>query len=521
MKIKILLLSLPLFLILSFVSASFFNPDDITFSINQSEYYFKIGEDAIIPLETENSYKRQINGTLSYTYTQEVNQGGTLVSSSNTQSIPFFVKKGENIEDLNFGTSQGPATINFNLDFSYTEKKSRIVNLDEIKIHFVSDESQKQNKQDKQTSSSEKYSPPKEPSQQQDPFSQIQEKINQMMGREDQQQNQQTTQQKMQNNQLGQDSSALKKQIKRQIEEQEQLKQKFQKHLLENKELQGIHQELINQGYNPISGNLNPTSENSGRFDLHYQNQKSETAELKGEMENGEIKTLQKLSQEDKNRLIQQLQQNKNFQKYNNKLNKTNFKQQDTIFSLEENKTNIKINYQDSQNQTAFISAEAINGTIKNIKIDKLRSNEEKNYFWLAIILTILLILSYFIYKKYFKKLKKKSEIVEEKQIITENLFDYKNESKKLLNQSKKLFERQKYKDAYEKVGQALRLFLSYKYGLKKEVTNDEILKVLKNKNTGKIKQCFDLCSLVEFAKYNANKKDFEGLVKIGEDIIN
>ena len=514
--------SIIIFLVLPLANAGLFNSGDITFSINQKEYYFKTGENAIIPLEIDNTYGKQINGMLSYTYTQEINQGGMHMSSSNTQTTSFSVKEGKNTENLDFGTSESPSTLSVSLKFSYTEKETRIVNLDDIKIHFVSDENQKQNQENKQTSSSEKYSSPQQ-SQQQDPFSQMQKEIDEMIGR-NQQQNQQTTQQKMQNNQLGQDSSALKKQMQRQLQEQEQLKQDFQKQLSENPEFQQEHQRLLQQGYNLTSGSLNPTSENSGKFDLQYQKQNGETAELKGEMENGGIKNMNKLTTEDKEEIIQNLKQNKDFQKLNKELQEKNFEQKDSEFSLGETKTKIKVNYKNPQNQTTSISAEVINGTIQNVKIEN--SDKENDYskkylwLWLLVIFTALLLVSYFIYKKYYKKIKKIEKEI--KNVVIEKQFDYKEEASRLLNHAKDLFEKEKYKDAYEKAGQAIRLYLSYKHGLKKEVTNDEIIKYLKDKNKEikPIKECFDLCSLVEFAKYKANKRDFEKIVELGEEII-
>ncbi len=512
--------SIFILLVLPLANAGLFNSGDITFSVNQKEYYFKIGENAVIPLEIDNTYGKQINGMLSYTYTQEINQGGMHLSSTNTQSTSFSVKEGKNTENLNFGTSDNPSTLSVSLKFSYTEKETRIVNLDDIKIHFVSDESQKQNQENRQTSSSEKYSAPQQ-SQQQDPFSQMQKEIDEMMGR-NQQQNQQTTQQKMQNNQIRQDSSALKKQVQRQLQEQEQLKQEFQRQLSENPYFQKEHQQLLQQGYNLTSGNLNPDSKDSGKFDLQYQKQNGETVQLKGEMKNGEIKNMQKLTQEDKEGIMKRLQGNKDFQELDKKLQENGFEQKNVEFFLEENKIKIKVNYKNPQNQTTSISAEVINGTIQNVKSENSDEEDDssKKYIWLLVLFISLLLIGYFIYKRYYKKIKKvESEI---KSIIIKKPFDYKEEARGLLNKAKDLFEKEKYKDAYEKGGQAIRLYLSYKYGLKREVTNDEIIRYLKNKHKEikSIKRCFDLCSLVEFAKYNANKKDFEKIVEIGEEIM-
>ena len=515
MKNKYLLFIFVLFLIIQPVKAGLFNSGDITFSLNQKEYYFKVGENAIIPLEIENTYGKQINGILSYTYTQEINQGGMHMSSSNTQSTTFSTKEGKSTENLDFGTSNNPSTISVSLKFSYTEKEARVVNLEAIKVHFVSEESQKQNPQDKQSVSSEKDSTSQQSQNVQDPLQQMQKEINEMIGG-NQQQNQQTTEQKMQNNQLEQDSSALKNQMQKQLQEQENMKQEFQKSLSKNKEFQKEHQDLLQKGYNLTSGSLNPDSENSGKFDLQYQKQDGDTAELKGEMENGEIKNMQKLTSEDKNRLMDELKENKDFQQLNKKLQENGFEQKNLEFSLEENQTKIFVNYENFQNQTQKITAEVINGTIYNVSTNKLDEESYfKKYFWLWFFVVVSLLIGYFVYRKYFKKVRKDTK--ESPKISVEKPFDYKTEARKLLNESKILFKKEKYKDAYEKAGQALRLYLSYENGLKKEVTNDEIIKYLKenNKESKHIKECFDRCSLVEFAKYEANKKDFDKVLEI------
>jgi len=67
-----------------------------------------------------------------------------------------------------------------------------------------------------------------------------------------------------------------------------------------------------------------------------------------------------------------------------------------------------------------------------------------------------------------------------------------------------------------------LRLFLSYENRLNKEITNDEIINFLREhkKEYKEAKECFDLCSLVEFAKYKANKEDFDRIIEKAKKII-
>ena len=485
---------------------------DITLSLDQSEYYFKTGEDSIINLQSENTYNEQINGMLSYTITQSINQGNFQYSSSNTKSTSFSVDKGETQVPISFGTSDTPMTLDIGLQFSYTKDESRVVNLDNIKIHFVNDESQKNNQQNQVSSSSQEAT--QSTQQQNDPFAQQEQRMQQMMDQmfgNQQQQQTQSAEQRLQNNQLSQDSSALKQQMAKQIQEQQQMKEEFQKELAQNQDFQKEHQELLNQGYNLTNANFNPSSNNTGDFELEYQKPSGEQASLQGQMNDGEMQNLQKDTAESRQQMLDKLQENKKFQEYQKQLQEQGYSQQDMQFSQEQNQTNVKLNYLNQNNETASITAEIINNTVENVEL-KNGEKEKKNYWWIIPILILLALLAYFAYKKFHRKQEAEKPIVEKK---IEKPYDYKKESLKLLEKSKKQFASKEYKDAYGTAGQALRLFLSYENKLNKEITNDEIIDYLRKdkKSYKEAKECFDLCSLVEFAKYEANKKDFDKIV--------
>jgi len=171
-----------LFIITGIITPVCFAKADITFSMNQTDYYFNVGENALIALETENTYNKPVDGMLSYTITQSINQGGFSYSSSNTQSKNFVIQEGKNTVGFNFGTSDSPSTLKVAMSFNYNLNEARVVNLDEITIHFVSDGSQKKNKQNQVKSSSEKASQANQ--QNQNTLSQqMQNQINQMFNR--------------------------------------------------------------------------------------------------------------------------------------------------------------------------------------------------------------------------------------------------------------------------------------------------------------------------------------------------
>ena len=100
--------------------------------------------------------------------------------------------------------------------------------------------------------------------------------------------------------------------------------------------------------------------------------------------------------------------------------------------------------------------------------------------------------------------------------------FDHVLASSNLLQKAKDDFKEGLHKDAYGKVSQALRLFLSHELNLNKETTNEDILLHLKNTKypIEDIENCFDTSSLVEFAKHQSNKDEFERLITLAENVI-
>jgi hypothetical protein len=186
-------------------------------------------------------------------------------------------------------------------------------------------------------------------------------------------------------------------------------------------------------------------------------------------------------------------------------------------FNQNGNNTNLQINYENEINETATITAEFTNNELKDVTLEK----EEPLDFliWFLLIIGVIISIFLFVFLKIYKN---KKHGLESENITYSKPFNYKLEADKLLKEAEELFKQKKYKDAYGKAGQALRLYLSYENGLKIELTNDDIIRYLKrrNKSFSDIKKCFDLCSLVEFAKYKIDKNDFDKIIGLSSKII-
>ena len=501
-----------LFLLLFLIQFPLVFAEDIVMSVDQSEYYFKIGENAVIPLEIQNNYGQQISGMLQYTITQQIRQANIQFSSSNTQSSTFVVNDGTQIVSLDFGTSTSPTTLTVNLNFIYNDGNQMNVTFDPIAIHFVSDESQKNNVQNKMQSSSQQGVSSQ--SNTSSPQQSLQQKLDQLMTQ--QSPITQDPQQRLQNNQLAQDSNTLKKEIQQQLQEENSLEKAFENQLASNKDFQKSHQQLLQQGYNVTNGSLNPNSISTGDFEVNYENEQGKWAKIQGNMINGTISDIQKQTQDEQEELLAKLRADSIFQEYENQLIQDAFVEQNLEFIFDQNMTSISLIYKNNEAQTATIVADFKNNELVKIQLEK--PWKDYSYLYPILIFAPLGIIAYFLYKKI--KIKKK---ILSKPIISKELkkFDYVLESNNLLIEAKDNFNKKQYKDAYGKISQAIRLFLSYELKLNKEITNEDLISYIENSAypISEIRYCFQLSSLVEFAKLDANEEDFNKMIGISQQL--
>jgi len=503
-----------LFLLFFLISLPMAFAANIVMSVDQSTYYFKTGENAVIPMKLVNSYGKPITGDLQYTVTQQMTQGIAQFSTSNTQSTTFTAIEGNQTAALNFGTSNSPVTYVANLSFNYNDGNDMTVALDPITIIFVSDESQKNNVQNKVEGSSEKAT-----QSQNDPFAQqqqrLQERLDQMLQNQLSSQN---SQQRLQNNQIPEDSSALRQQMQRQFEERDQLQQEFQKQLASNGKFQELHQGLLQQGYNVTNGNITPISNSTGDFEINYKNEQGKWAKIQGSMRNGTVTDIKKQTQEENENLLAKLREDPTFKKYVSELNQEGFSEKEVEIQNNGNKTGVQLNYENDKTQSATIKAEFEDDKLTKIELEK--PNPDYSYLWPIPVIILAGIAGFFLFKKLQSKKKFKPQPIQEK--IPNKPFDYVFASSELIKEAKKDFSEEKYKDAYGKISQSIRLFLSHKAELKREITNEDILLHLRSEKypVDDIRNCFRLSSLVEFAKYTPNQEDFSQMCSLAEKII-
>jgi hypothetical protein len=339
----------------------------------------------------------------------------------------------------------------------------------------------------------------------------MEEQMKKLQEQLSQQSQMQQKQQQMQNNQLNQDASALKQQMQQQMQEMQKLQEEFGNNLGKNEELYKEHQKMMEQGYQQTNSNLDPTNSTSGNFEINYEKD-GEQASIEGSMENNEIKEMQTYMPEDVDKAMELLENNTRFDKMEQDLFKEGFTRGMPELSKEGNMTMLNVPYEDG-NETAAIKAVIEEEDVKEVVLER----DRKNYALPIIFAILAVVLVYLAYKKYFKK---EEEAEEVKKI--EKPIDYRKEAMKILDNARRLFAAGKKKDAYGKAAKSVRFYYTHKIGTGKEITNSELIKELrKNKITyADTQKCLNLTSLVEFAKYHANKKDFDKICSLCGKVI-
>ncbi len=322
----------------------------------------------------------------------------------------------------------------------------------------------------------------------------------------------------VQNNQIAQDAGALKQQMEEQREQYQQMQQEFAKQLGQDEQFAKEHQQLMNEGYNLTDAQLDPESNSTGSFKMQYQRSDGETASLSGDMKDGKMQDLDKQSSVEQKRMAQQMMQDPQYKQYAQQLAQQGYNQTAMKMSGSGNMTQLTARFENPDGQQANITAEFENKTITKVEMKK---EDEKSRWWIpAIILALagITIAAYLIYRKYHRQAEEPAKVKKK----VERPIDYHKDAKKLLEEAKRLFADGKEKDAYEKASQSIRLFYTHKLGHRKELTNTQTIEALKRHKMAHhdTQRCLNLCGMVEFAKYKANKKDFSEIVRTAEKII-
>jgi len=313
--------------------------------------------------------------------------------------------------------------------------------------------------------------------------------------------------------QSAQDMQNIKQEMERQKQEQQNMQNELKKKIENNSDFRKLNEELQKQGYAPADQEIKPESNDTGNFSYRYK-KGEESANISGRMNAGNMENITKQSTEDIKKLEQYIESNETFMQMNKTLSDKGYNLTDKNIDLKTNISSFEYSYGDKQGKNASITGNVTNtGEIKDIS---LKEPEPSFPYWILAILFMPLLGIYL-----YSKLRNNSKPVEPvKEII---YIDPKKNALSMLEKAVEMFNNGMQREAYIEASHAVRSYFKATSGMN-ELTSDEIIKNIRgSKDEGyarDVRECFMLCDLVKFAKYEPNAEDFNRVVEYARRII-
>ena len=187
-----------------------------------------------------------------------------------------------------------------------------------------------------------------------------------------------------------QDMNSVKQGLQEQAEAmQEQLENELDSELSENKDFQEMQKDLEEKGYKQDSKDVPPLKGNETNFTYDYKNDAGEKASISGNMKDGDVSDLKKMSPEDEKQLGADLENDEEFQEIKEQLESQGYEMDNTEFDGldSDNKTEFTSSFKKPDGKTANVTGQIKDGKpsdmshlsdddISNIK-DALEASEE------------------------------------------------------------------------------------------------------------------------------------------------
>ena len=143
---------------------------------------------------------------------------------------------------------------------------------------------------------------------------------------------------------------------------------------------------------------------------------------------------------------------------------------------------------------------------------------EEISLLLILPVFVALAVFGYLIHKKLSERKPREPEL-----LVSKPQVNFRELTENMINNSQKLYEDNKRKEAYEVLSQAIRFYYSQNVGVYKEMTNFELLSILRESKPNVYDQVKDwllLCGSVEYAKYVSSDDDFKNtLSKFSKEV--
>ncbi|MEC9074310.1 MAG: hypothetical protein VX504_03905, partial [Thermoproteota archaeon] len=218
--------------------------------------------------------------------------------------------------------------------------------------------------------------------------------------------------------------------------------------------------------------------------------------------------------------LMQQLQQNPEFQNFDEQLSNEGLIQQPSSLDVSEDETSLSVPYENEE-MSATISANFQNGQITNVSLERPSGEIETTLLWIIPLVVGLIVIAVLISKRFTSK-----ERIVQTPIVVKNdsyTISYVDLTHEMLREAQHLYDEDLFKDAHEKLSQAIRFYYSNRFSTGTEITNMDALQLLRKENIPEFDSVLDylgMCEMIEFAKNPTQREKFFSAIENFSQII-
>lgn len=489
----------------------------ITLSTDRSEYTFPIGEQAVIPILAENTYDHDVAGFLRTTAVTDMVTQGMSFRSTSSSGRTVSIRKGSSEIRMEAGTADTDQTLTLSFTFDYTEGNPVTVTLGPVTVRFVREGSAKQ-EGSPVTSSSRQGAPPSSQQQGQGQQQGQQGGSSQQSPQGGGSQQQGGTGNALQNAQLPQDAQALRQQLGGEMAERNRMREMFLEKLRKDPLYTAVNERLLPAGYTPGEPAVETATGENGTFSAAYTGPGKENVAVSGLLEKEGVAYVQEESGPSLP-VPETFANDPAFANATSELKSGGLSQTGTIINTTPDQQAVNLTFRDGDGKETYLNATLRNGVV-NVSVTRPEQQADEGIPILPIAVIVILLLAMYWLVRRRRAGPEAGGIPEPPAPV-----DYRVAAERLVAEGDRLFAEGRPGDAYGRIGQALRLVLSYRHGDRSEMTNEEIISALQRSGISVLvdKPVLDRCSEVEFGKGIPDRAEFERFVefarkRIGEE---
>ena len=294
--------------------------------------------------------------------------------------------------------------------------------------------------------------------------------------------------------------------------------------LSSDEDFQEAAQRLEKEGFVPDKKEFSGLdSKNETEFNYQYKRPDGETANITGDIKDGDVSDVGVKSSADGAKVMDALLNSSEFGKLDDKLRSEGFEMKGLdVEVFKKNESSFSAMYSNGNetvNITGNVELVADEVEVSDMKIEDGRTLFDKVKVPLLLLLVLAGVYSYLRYAR--RDVDSFSPISP----VVVKPINARKEAMKLIRKAEKMYKSGKKRDAYTTVSLGVRLYFKYVICSEKdELTTVEIVRYARGKEkveyVGDLKECFSLCDLVKFAKYKPNDKDFQRVVELGKKCV-